>query len=1202
MSTTCWCKRLFREGRNLFYDQAIVTLIVLTLSLISLNHNQALAQCMDISDIPMDTKVEAAPPNIMFVLDDSGSMDWEVMTGETDGKFTRGGTEYEYLFDDPGDMSYSTSDGNGTILSGTARGYYKSQCSGYNRIYYNPQSDYRPWPGMTNADTSNPRSNPADAAYTLDITAEYLNLVYYTNEVIVDEKDSNFSKTGPWGESGHSDGYNFYYWWTPDNSDYTAVWQPYLPVTGEYEVFARWYANSNRSQSVEYSINHSGGTTAVTKNQRLDSGSWNSLGVYTFNAGTSGSVSLDFHRYSDYERVCADAIKFAQQHDPISIKNAHYYTWNDTDQDGEMDSGETVYLVNFVSGAREYYEVNDTDGDEKVEQGELVEITELPDPLKPAFYDEEGNFVSYKTDAEDLQNFANWYSFYRKRELAAKAAVAHSIIDLEKVQVGLYTINSSSTRTPVLPVKVEMPATVIVDNKDSGYAEYGSWGESGASNEYRGSSRYTNSSGRYATWTPYIEEAGEYDVYAWWDYYSTRDENALYTVNHSGGSFTTRVNQRQDSNQWTKLGTFNFAAGTSGYVRVTRDGSSTGSSTSADAVMLKSTTGTANVDETNTLLGILYSINSSGGTPLRNGLNEVGKYYDQGSTSSLGASPYASEPDGGACQHAFAIVMTDGYWNGGNPSGVGNEDGGQGDKYEDDYYPTLADVAMKYYKKDLSDEEVLTNGLDDLVPTNSCDKAGYQHMVTYGVSFGVTGDLNPDDYHYCLLDGNAPDWPDPTTNCYACPKKIDDLYHAAINGRGLFFSASDPEELVHSLLSIVQNIESRTASGASVSVNGEELNEGTVLYLARYDSGDWTGEVIAFPVDPTTGEILMEQSDILWNSSDELQATIWSNRKIVTYNGTSSGTEFSFSSLTDAQKTFLDHNWTTDPATAEDMVEYIKGAEIAGFRSRTKKLGDIVHSAPLLAGNIIASSDGLDNDGDGEIDELGEKKAGTIYAGGNDGMLHAFNAENGRERFAYVPNLVFENLKYLTDLDYEHKFFVDLTPYAIRNVEIATDTFITMLVGGLKKGGKGYYALDITNSETITSATSIGDIANMVMWEYPKEGTVDDDMGYSYSKAYIVRSHDTNNEWVAIFGNGYDSVNGEAVLYILGVDGTVIRKIHTQVTGCNGLSTPALVDIDWDGMVDYVYAGDLKGNLWKFDLTNSDSSKWDSAYKYAPYT
>ena len=124
----------------------------------------------------------------------------------------------------------------------------------------------------------------------------------------------------------------------------------------------------------------------------------------------------------------------------------------------------------------------------------------------------------------------------------------------------------------------------------------------------------------------------------------------------------------------------------------------------------------------------------------------------------------------------------------------------------------------------------------------------------------------------------------------------------------------------------------------------------------------------------------------------------------------------------------------------------------------------------------------------------------------------------------------------------------------------------------------------------------------MVMWEYPKEGTVDDDMGYSYSKAYIVRSHDTNNEWVAIFGNGYDSVNGEAVLYILGVDGTVIRKIHTQVTGCNGLSTPALVDIDWDGMVDYVYAGDLKGNLWKFDLTNSDSSKWDSAYKYAPYT
>jgi type IV pilus assembly protein PilY1 len=89
---------------------------------------------------------------------------------------------------------------------------------------------------------------------------------------------------------------------------------------------------------------------------------------------------------------------------------------------------------------------------------------------------------------------------------------------------------------------------------------------------------------------------------------------------------------------------------------------------------------------------------------------------------------------------------------------------------------------------------------------------------------------------------------------------------------------------------------------------------------------------------------------------------------------------------------------------------------------------------------------------------------------------------------------------------------------------------------------------------------------------------------------------------VVIFGNGYDSVNGEAVLYILNVDGTLIRKIHTQATGCNGLSTPALVDINWDNRLDYVYAGDLNGNMWKFDLTDSNPDNWDVAYKYEPYT
>lgn len=1198
MSTNPWHHTYFLKGIGRIFGYFIGAFIILPVIFLFFSDNPAIAQCIDISDTPMDIKVQAAPPNIMFILDNSGSMDWEFMTGESDGNFNGGGTVYEYVFDDPGDNNYSTSDSNGTILSGPARGYFKSQCSGYNKMYYNPAADYQPWPRMSNADTAHPRSNPANATPTFDLGGIYQSI---DQGIIVDNYygGAKFTTTGDWYESGASpEHYGSSYY--SDETGATATWTPDLSQAGTYEVWIYWtsYSGWDRDYNAKYTIHHTGGDTVFFRDQRVDFGQWNLMGTFSFEAGSAGYVTLT---RGGGGVTSADAVKFTPTgSSTIDIKNAHYYTWDDTDQDGEMDSGEAVYLVNFVNGVRQYYQVNDIGDDRRIDQGELIEITELPDNLKPALYDEEGSFVAYKTDAEDLQNFANWYSFYRRRELTAKAAVAHSIIDLERVQVGFYTINSG-VRQSVLPVKVEMPATVIIDNKDSGYQESSGWYESGAQNEYKGSSRYTSSSGKTATWTPNIDEAGEYEVYAWWDYYSTRDTNALYTIHYNGGSDPIRVNQKEDYSQWTYLGTYTFAAGTSGHVTLTRDSQSTGSSTSSDAVMFKSTTGTANVDDTDTLLGLLYSIDSNGGTPLRLALKEVGKYYHQGVSSTLGTSPYASANDGGACQHAFSIAMTDGYWNGSSP-GVGNQDGDQNAKYADGYSDTLADVAMKYYKEDLSDEDVLTNGLDDLVPTNSCDKAAHQHMVTYTVSFGVTGTLNPEDYHYCLLDGSTPLWPDPTTDCYSCPKKIDDLWHAAVNGRGMFFSASNPEELVNSLISLLQNIKSRTASGASVSVNGEELNEGTVLYLARYDSGNWTGEVIAFPVDPYTGEILMEEPDILWNSSDELQGTIWSNRRIVTYNGTSSGVPFSFINLTDDQKTALDTNWETDPANAQNIVDYIKGREIDGFRPRTKKLGDIIHSAPLLTGNVIADGDGNDNDVDGETDEIGEKEPGTIYAGGNDGMLHAFNAKDGKERFAYVPNLVFENLKELVDFDYEHKFFVDLTPYARKHVEISVDNFITMLVGGLGKGGKGYYALNITDAETITSSTAIGEVANMVMWEYPMAGVVENDMGYSFSKAYIVKSYDINNEWVVIFGNGYDSVNGEAVLYILNVDGTVIRKIHTQASGCNGLSTPALVDINWDNRVDYVYAGDLNGNMWKFDLTDSNPDNWDVAYKYGPYT
>jgi type IV pilus assembly protein PilY1 len=267
-----------------------------------------------------------------------------------------------------------------------------------------------------------------------------------------------------------------------------------------------------------------------------------------------------------------------------------------------------------------------------------------------------------------------------------------------------------------------------------------------------------------------------------------------------------------------------------------------------------------------------------------------------------------------------------------------------------------------------------------------------------------------------------------------------------------------------------------------------------------------------------------------------------------------------------------------DSAEASAIVDFIRGDDsneqdqggTYSFRARGSKLGDIVHSSPLLAGNVL-------------------------YVGSNNGMLHAFDVDTGDEIFAYVPRLVFESLNKLTvaNPSYAHTYFIDQSPF------IANVGGSNLLVNTLGKGGKGVFCLDLTN---ITNAELNAN--SIVKWEFPANSTnpdnsPDPDMGYGFSRAFIVNS---NAGPVVIFGNGYDSTNESAVLFILNpVDGSVLARIDTGVGtpdpgDCNGLSTPALIDIDMDQKVDFAYAGDLLGNMWKFDLRDSNVNNWGVAY------
>ena len=143
----------------------------------------------------------------------------------------------------------------------------------------------------------------------------------------------------------------------------------------------------------------------------------------------------------------------------------------------------------------------------------------------------------------------------------------------------------------------------------------------------------------------------------------------------------------------------------------------------------------------------------------------------------------------------------------------------------------------------------------------------------------------------------------------------------------------------------------------------------------------------------------------------------------------------------------------------------------------------------------------------------------------------------------------------------------------------------------------GYFALDITNPQTMSK--------NQVLWEFPRETDAQAekaDMGYSFGSAVVVQSYSNNNPSIrVVFGNGYNSENGNSVLFILNAKtGELIRKIQAGIgpepDNNNGLSSPIAIDVDFDDIVDFVYAGDLLGNLWKFDLTSDKAEDWEVAY------
>jgi type IV pilus assembly protein PilY1 len=422
-----------------------------------------------------------------------------------------------------------------------------------------------------------------------------------------------------------------------------------------------------------------------------------------------------------------------------------------------------------------------------------------------------------------------------------------------------------------------------------------------------------------------------------------------------------------------------------------------------------------------------------------------------------------------------------------------------------------------------------------------------------------------------------------------------------------YFKVSNPLGLEVGLERTFQLISEQTSLSA-VSSSSTRVKAGNRIYEAKFNSGDWSGELES-RVTNANGQL----GAVEWTASSGLATNSLNpdSRKIFTVaQDTKVGIPFRWSSVTPVQKAILDRlpSGVVD-SRGEERLEYLRGSGAkeglasGDFRARLQtKLGDIVDSNPLFVGRPSA---GFADVSYGVFARTA--RTPMIYVGANDGMLHGFDATNGTEKMAFIPSQMFRNLSELTSQDYKHKFFVN-GQLAQQDVKIGAD-WKTYLVGGLGKGGQGVFALDVTNPSTFSE----GSAANIVKWEFTDQD--DAELGYVYAEPVIRKM--PNGKWAALISSGYNatepdgnaSTTGKAHLFVLflegptgsnktWVEGTDYVKIPMGAVDLampNGLGGIGTWDTEGDGVVDYAYAGDLKGNMWRVKFAGTTPTGWTTS-------
>jgi len=435
-----------------------------------------------------------------------------------------------------------------------------------------------------------------------------------------------------------------------------------------------------------------------------------------------------------------------------------------------------------------------------------------------------------------------------------------------------------------------------------------------------------------------------------------------------------------------------------------------------------------------------------------------------------------------------------------------------------------------------------------------------------------------------------------------------------------YFTAGRPDQMVSGLTrafaSIAAQLRAYTTSFAVALPQVAET--GNASFSSQYDSTNWTGELTGneLSFNTSTGEPTATQR---WLASDKLATqfagTGWdTNRRVATWNtATNAGVPFRYTNISPAQRTALDTSYRTG-GDATDYLNYLRGdrtyetssAVVANrfYRARARLLGDIVGSKVRAVGPPSLPLSNSANPGYAAFKTTWASRPTVVYVGANDGMLHAFNGSvaandtsGGLERFAYVPSALYQgpsgtpNINGLAGLgspEFSHHYYVNASP-TVYDIDLnrtegsavnALPDWRSILIGGLGKGGKSYYAIDVTDPASMTTE---GAVAGKVMWEF-----TDPDLGFTYGEPSVIKTRKYG--WVAILASGYNNTDGRGYFFIVNPrTGVLLEKISTGVgtaTASAGLAhVNTYVNDRSDGTADSAYAGDLLGNVWRWDLT-----------------